>query len=339
MFESLNHFAKMLPVYLLGRGLISLAVIVASMVSTSWIVAATVAVGGTVLRGVLRQYQESIYEQELVNLYRDDIAGRLGIAPAEVTRAHLPEAAQDNDIIAQAIERQHSKSMISFLTSVIAGVATFAMVGSILPPATFTEYFSTALDLSKTTSGILSFFSTGIIAGTTGLIAHDGLEALIGAGTGVAKPSAHDMIVRIQRDVSEGHTISPQRAFEVIVVSNPTLDQKIRKQFGEPYTGMTNAEQVNAIQQLGRTQEMEVLAYGLSTGAVKPGHLAYMIGDVLPERAPKKGKAAEEATTLDLPMPSGERFVAKLGRAPRIQGRFVEAYQAENAAALTLGFK
>lgn len=341
LFDQIGDTLKMLKVYLLGRGFLSLAVIGAAGVASAFglgvaVPAAVVAFGGVALKAVTRWQKQSLYEQNMVDLYREDIAQSLGLNPGDVTRGHLKEAAKSNDVIDQALKRQRNISMVHFATSALAGVATFGLINfGILEVGR--EFFS---GFGETAGNLTRYFTMGTVAGVSSLMLHDGLDSAIGYQTGLNKAAAHDRILELDYDVRRGRGVSKEQVYGVLVAGNPELQQAIRKEFGRNYTSMKPMEQSEVMERIGVAQEMQVVAMDINARRVAPSHLAYMMNDAVACRhtdhvqmthLPTPARA-HAPTRTQAPLRS---HVESVGGKPRFtHDSFTARVNAERAAAL-----
>jgi hypothetical protein len=330
MKEFSNAFRTM-RVYLMGRGLLSLGVIGASLAGAAFPTvtilslapALVLAIGGAALSGFMRLHAQAKYENNMVDLYRDDIAEQLGKAPEEVTRSDLKEAAKSNDIIDQALKRQSRRNTIGFVTTALAAIATFGLITTIAPAA-LSSWMITTFALDGVVAKTISFASTGFVAAVAGLVVQDGLEAVIGKGTGLSKAAAHDLIFSMQRDVARGKSVTPEQAYGVLVAGDFNLQAAIARQFRKPYNAMNTREQRNVLKQVGVVREMQVIAADINSGAIEPGHLAFIIGDA-------KHMNMTEATRDEEPVRSSH--VEKLRLQERANGTFTERVSASRSGA------
>lgn len=334
IWDEFSGFFKTMRVYLLGRGLLSLAVLATTMGAAAlgfspFIPALVVAIGGGILNAGMRVHSQALYENSMIDLYREDIAIHLGIAPEQVTRAHLKEAARENEVIAQALTRQRRINIVSFSTSALAATVTlgllyFGLSESVGQTITefFGKYFKGAADFAR-------YASVGIVSGTSSLILHNGLEEAIGHGTGLSKAVAHDLIAAMDRDIKRGRSISPEQVYGVLVAEDPTLKQSIATRFGERFDKMLPLEQRATMDALGVTADMTEIANIITQGKVPPGRLAYMIHYSHPT---KKAQAAAQE-----PVPTRSNHVERLGLTPRDEARsHVERLAQQQTPALQL---
>ena len=327
IWDEMGNFLKTMRVYLLGRGFLSLTVFGASIVAPgSFVIPALIACGGLALSAMRRTYTQMLYEDQMADLYREDIAQHLGIAPQEVTRTHLKIAAQENEVIGQAIARQRRISIVSFFTSAIAAATTFGLIYFALAPEWIGEKLAGFFDVQSfgKMADFLRYASVGIVSGMSSLILHDGLEAAIGKGSGLNLAAAHDLIARMDRDVHRGRTISAEQVYGVLVAKDKQLDAAIRTQFHESFHAMNPTEQRRVLTTLGIAEEMDKVAGMITKGELPAGHLAYMIEDALRTYRPRE----TAATTA----PVRGQFVERLGLAPRADVSHVERVNASRQA-------
>lgn len=276
-------FLKKMRVYLLGRGIVSSAVILATFalpalgLQLTFVPALIIAAGGTLLNTAMRLYDQREYEEGMVNLYREDIASHLGKAPEDVTRADLSSAAEHNDVIAQALKRQRHKNIVAIATSALAGLTTFGLLYVGLAQHAVSRFFIE--QFGSETGNILRYASSGIVSSISGLIVHDGLEAAIGAGAGLTKAAAHDRIVALEHEIERGRSVTPEQVYSVIVASDPQVAEAIQNTFNESYNRMPPARQKEAMTRMNAAPDMQVLANAINEGRIRPGHLAYIAGD------------------------------------------------------------
>ncbi|MFM9889102.1 MAG: hypothetical protein ACKVOE_00445 [Rickettsiales bacterium] len=326
--DDIGGFLRWLKAYALGRGLLSTATLVATGISAALgfgiiIPAAVVAGGGAVLSIFSRMTRQSIYEDQMVELYRDDIALELGKAPADITRADLKEAAKSNEVLEQALERQKSKTRISIGTALLSAATTFGLV----------YFFGAAGGLHDMAVGALgkgfgfaaNLVGIGTVSGLTNLVLHDGLQAAIGYKTGVSKAAAHDMILAITYNLQRGHGVSATQVYGVLVAGDPALRRRIAQQFGRDYASLPPSVQSKVLEKIGVDEVMQQLADDINHGA-SPGHLAYLIGETFHAARPVASNDEE---------PTRTSFVERLGLAPRHATTHAERTDAARSNAQT----
>lgn len=310
--DDISGFLQWLKAYALGKGLLTTATLAATGISMALgvgiiIPALVVTLGGVALNIFSRLTRQAIYEDQMVALYRDDIAAELDKAPADITRADLKEAAKSNEVLEQALERQKSKTRISIGTAILSAATTFGLV----------YFFGAAGGLHQWAVGhlgpifgsITNLVGIGTVSGITGLVLHDGLSTAIGQHTGVRKAAAHDMILGIQAELQRGRGVSATQVYAVLVAGDAALDSQIAKEFGHRYLQLRPAQQREVLARVGVAETMQQLADDINHGQTSPGHLAYLIGETSHlQRQP----AADDTTA-----PARSSFVERLGLAPR----------------------
>lgn len=328
LFDDIGDFLKALRVHLFGKGIMTLAVLAASFAAPllgSWVLP-MVAIGGVVLTAVNRFYREGLYQDRMVNLYRDDIARELGIQPEEVTRAHLKEAAKTNDVIDQALTRMHHKTWMAIGTAVLASTVTWLLVGGI----GMEKIQAVAHDLlggigGNTLAGLASYIGVTTVSATSSLVLKDGLRLAL-----IANPKhsgcAHDHIVDMQQDIAHGRAVTKEQVYSIIVDANPQVRTTITKRYRESFDHMTPAERNSVLQEIGLGSQMQNLADQINRGALKPAQLAYLVDDAIhPDRRP------------DVPAPEQREeargsFVDRLRVAPRAEQSYREQVNAQRSA-------
>ncbi len=299
---------RVMKAFLLGRGLLTLGVIgtwaIANAIGVGVLVpAAIAAIGGLAFSGFMRITNQAVYEDQMVNMYRDGIAQQLGIDPKDVTRANLRDAAKHNDVIDQALQRQSHKSWISFGTSALAAAATVGLIALGAPQAI------AGLFGSGTAGTALGYASFGIVSTISSLIVHDGLQTFIGHKTGVSKAAAHDRIFEMERGLARGWGVSKEQVYGALVAGNTSLQATIAQEFGKPFASMRPSEQGDVLDKIGVADEMLAIAAEINAGRMRPSNLAFMMNEAMPR--PNKPLVVNDNDT------PRRNHVAALGRGAR----------------------
>lgn len=304
---------RVMKAFLLGRGLLTAAIIGAWAVTGGGLaVSVAVGIGGALFSGFMRYTNHRIYEDQMTDMYREGIAQQLGIDPTQVTRVHLKEAAKTNDVIDQALARQRSISMVSFVTSGLAAAASLVLLTVPFGGATLPDMLGTTfrgMESLGIFATALSYASTGIIAGVSSLLLHDTLEVVIGRKTGLNKVAAHDRIVDMERGIARGWGVSKEQVYGALVAGNPTLQTSIAQEFGKPYASMRPAQQTEVLASIGVAEEMHAIASEINAGRMRPANLAFMMNEAMPRAS--KPRAVNDNDT------PRRNHVAALGRPAR----------------------
>lgn len=316
MFDLLKDTFRTLKVYLLGKGILTLGVFAAAGIASAMgvgmlIPAMAVGIGGALLTTADRLYQQKLYETDMVDLYRNDLAQQLGKAPEDVTRADLKEAAKENDVIAQALRRQRQRSILSIGTAILSGAVSIGLiVGFGLDSQKLQNLANGTLwDALKP---IANFISIGTVGGLTGLILHNGLGDAIGYGTGIHKAAAHDLITMLDSRIKRGLPVAREEVYAVIVAANPSLEQGIVREYGKSYHVMTRAQKEVVMHDARLAQPIDDIARAISDHRIHAGYLAFAANDprlaTLPKATPLHVEEVQQKPG---------RFVELLGLSPR----------------------
>lgn len=308
--EQIGNRLRDIGAFLFGRGLVSFATITAGVIGALTGVgfilpALSVAIGGTILNSAMALRSQRIYEDQMVGLYRNEIAATLGVDSSRVTRTHLHAMAKHNDVIGQAITRQHRRTFIDIATGVLAGATTFGLlyVGLVHTslPGLLVEH------LGHVFGSILSIFSMGIVSAAVNLTVNDGLGYAIGRRTGVQKAGTHDRILRMEWQVRRGRPVTAEQVFDVLVASDPALAQTMRRQFGEGYSSMSPRQRQQILNASGLAGDMGTIATAINNGNVRPSSLAFLFDRKFVT------KIAEAAAANEAANPARASFVERVG--------------------------
>ena len=270
--------------------------------------AAIVAASGAVLfNGLSRLGEQRAYENDMLNLYRNEIAHDLGRNPRGLTRDDLYEAAKTNDVLGQALRRQQHKTNIAVASELVAAIVTVASVGI------FGAVNLLKSGITKTLGNFATYFiGVGTVSTLSTLFVQNGVDMLIGHVTGVSKAGAHDRIMELQRGLEKGIAATPEKTYGVLVAGEPQLAAIIAKQFHKPYSKMTPVQQQVVIERMGVSDAIRDLTQQINDGSTTPGKLAFLMG----EEHHLLRKAVKEHATETHTKPehvSGKGFVERLG--------------------------
>lgn len=320
--------------YFLGKALLAATVAGASsLFGVSILVPAMLIVGGGLALRTYRRFTEiSHYKQQMVDLYREDIAAQLGIAPEMVGVENLKEAAKGNDVIAQALARQRTKNFIELGTSLLAATVTFGLLFSFGDTGQFHDFIRNDLGLSNFLGSAVNFIGLSTVGGISGLIFHDALGLAIGAKTGTIKAAAHDLILEMENNLRHGRPISREQVYGVLVAANPQLQEAITTRFQKSYSWMNAAEQSRVLHILGIADTLDNLAQQVNRGEIRPGRLAYLMDDHALSSTRRvelsRGELTHASTDIspaaDISTSEPRSFVERVGPRPQGQSSFVE---------------
>lgn len=328
IFDHIGNTLKALRVFLLGKGVMTLAVAVASVVATTTgisLLLPIVAIGGVVITAAARFYRENLYQNDMVNLYRDDLAQQFGIPPEDVTRSHLKEAARSNDVIDQALKRIRMKTWVGIGTAALASAITVGLVGALGVDRMLQE---------SVPSAMAGFVGVTTVAGLSGLVFNHGLRVALGYGTSYGKAAAHDRIQQMDDRVRHGRAVTKEQVYGVMVAADSKLQESILHRFGKRWRHMHPHERTMVLNDVGVAADMQVIADQINRGEIRPGKLAYLLEDAY---AMANDPAAPPAAATGENMPqkavAPSRFVERIGRDTRpVTQSYVEQIKAERLA-------
>ena len=310
MFNDFTAYLRQLKVYAFGQGMLSIAMFVAVGVSAAFGISAmlpalVVGIGGTLLTAVDRIYNQSLYKDRMVDAYRSGLALQFGIDPQDVTREHLYEATKVNHVIAQELEKQHKKTILTIGTAVLSGIVSIALIGMFgmgkVLNGLAQESFTGAM------APLAQFIGMGTVSTITGLVLHKGLDAVIGHSAGLDTRDPNDLILKMHHQVERGQPVSREQVYDIVVANDTALGHTIRNRFHKSYNRLSYAQQEQVLQVFGMAKTMDQLAVAINQKQMQPGQLAFMINDL------RTNEAALEQAETTVPAVS---FVQKLGFKP-----------------------
>lgn len=338
-----KEFVAGVTKYAFGKGLVSLGVMAATFISGGTAAAAIwPVVAGFVAWKMYRLYDGyTTYKDRMLDLYRDEIGREIGIDPAAVTREHLRVAAhgdavlgiEPNAIIAEALDRQRGWALLSFCTALLSAGTTLALL-SFGMEGTVGQFISEIIPGELTRKA-----SIAALSGLSGLIVHNGLDAVIGQSLGYFRATAHDRIALIARQKAYGVKVTPQQVFDVFLAANPEFAKQVSRSFNKGITGFTATEKKKAMQSIGVTEAMQELADQINKGELSPGTLAFELdsthaaqalgraGAVTYDRTPQQEKTQEAAVAEEPTTRFTDRVTSRAAHTS-----FVDAEQARRDA-------
>lgn len=268
--------------YAFGKGLVTLGVMLATFAS-----------GGPVLWPVVvgfvawKSYRlfsgYNDYKDDMLKIYRSEIAQQLGCDESAVTRDHLRMMArgdavlgiEPNPIIAEALDRRRGMALLSFCTALLSATVTGLLLGVNAQGALEGPVSKFLADYLPNIGDFATKASVGTISALSGLIVHNGLDAVVGQSLGYFRATAHDRIALIARQKEYGVKVAPQQIFDVFLAANPTFARQVSTNFNKGITGFTAAEKMAAMKSIGVVDAMQELANQINNGELKAGTLAF----------------------------------------------------------------
>ena len=310
----LGRFTRDLKTYLLGKGVVSTAVFVASFLSSGTLLPYAMVIGGVALQTFFSLRSNWRYQDDMTNRYREEISMQLGLDPAQVTRAHLRLVAYGNEeagipgnrILAQAIERRGRKSWLNFGAALLAGATTLGML-------TLGMDVVAASLLADHVGGFMQRFGVGAVAMLSGLVVQNSVEFFVGRAHGITAPSAHDQILALERQRQRGRAITPAQIFSVVIAADPTMDIIVQQTTGKSFAQLNANEKARALKAIDTNGEMQRLAGQINRGELLMTEIPFVLFDggasgAAPPRTPDPvGGTAPQHSFTDRVRPHGPR--------------------------------
>jgi len=246
-------------------------------------------------------------KNNLTDLYRDDIAARLGKEPGKVTVDDLEAEAEHNRTIKAELQRAKKQRNFGVPLAVVATLASFALVLVALPAAL------TALSIPALT-GIGGFLIKAAVSMAGYYAVKTPLQKWGNDRFGLLSETPNDRIFEIQRAREQGETVTPEQVLGVFAKANEKVDALIAERMGKPFDQLTPEERTQAVQALGDTLPLMKLTEDLNTGKVRATQLAFAAEGEFPIalRRPESPATPDE-TGLGMAQQINARFQERLG--------------------------
>lgn len=327
MIEGTGNTLKELGVYLASRGLVMTAAIGATLFGVAAnppVLAAVLGISiGVNMFMRVREMRNNL--STMANVYRNEISSQLGIAPEQVTRAHVHTLAYGdaergiapNPILKNEIDREWKKTWLGLGTSLLSAAAAFVMVG---------YGFNTVMrDMVAGGTQVPTWIlgsGVGLVTGVSGLVLNNGLDLAILNTTSLGKYTLHDRIARLDRDVSRGRAVTPERVFSFYVAVDEKLGKAITQRFGKGYDYLPEKTKTLVIQQMGAMSDMVQIADDLNHKRISPGAMAFVLtGQTQVQSASIKREVQAEEQQPEL---TRGNFAERVGQRSRPELSFAE---------------
>lgn len=314
-----------LRMYLLGRGIVTTVAIGASVVSSGLFGAAAATalapalgvalLGGVVLNAFMRLREMRYNQDQMANIYRDEIASQFGIAPGDVTREHVHTLAYGderrgiapNPILRDEIDREWNKTWLKVATSSLAAMAGYGLVQFGLASGV-SEMLTSSLGGIGTA---LSVASVSIVTGLTGLFLNNGLDFAVQQATTLGDVTLHDRIAKMNHEIARGKGVTKEQVFGLFVAADTNLHTRVLRQFGRSYDVLPQKVKTEFIASLGLGERMQAIAEDLNQGRIQAGSVAFILNgqrsDSVPSMRAQVQAQASEPLVREEPQPEQER--------------------------------
>lgn len=282
------HWVKGRAMYMAGRGLLSMALILAASYMpftvglTPFSMVAVAATG--LLQGALIWRDQRRHEDRLLQEYRGEVAAKLGRDPAQVTVGDLhtvangaPEAGlESNPVISEAINHNSKKQLVRMMTTVVSAILTFGglllFAGAVIPGVesvaqSYADLIGSANPIQVVGAMLVSGTGMGIVNGMLDRVAEPILR--------LNKKPANHYIREIRKAMKRNKLIAQEQVFGVFVAADSVLSNVIKEAYGKDYHKLSSAEQSEAMAYFGSDYHLAELTDDLNNRQIEADELAF----------------------------------------------------------------
>ncbi len=228
----------------------------------------------TALSAALTQMSYNYKLHNIGQLYSEELEAKLGKPAGKLKDKDLEIIAKGdpsrgieaNKTIADALKKARRNRNIGVVLSVIASLASFALVNVAIGAEMFSGMNGASATIAEMATGVVSYN-----------MIKEPLKWITGRVLGLHKDTAHDRISDIERDHEKGKTISREQVFDVFVKASPELDAMIKLQYGKNYDdlGLSARQQITAA--LGPMIQLDRMVEGINSGRFNATELAFTV--------------------------------------------------------------
>lgn len=290
MMDDVKHYAKYAGLWLTTRGIISLAVLAATMgfgVSGYAIPLITLPIG-LGMATYLTFDRSSYLKTRMKNAYKLELAATLGKDPQEVTVEDLTRVAEGdksvklpgNAILREQLDSIDNHRTLSLLSTVgaigIAALAFFAIITSnstaiIDAIQNFVQPLADNLPVKDPKIFAAGMLASGISFTSDHILHHFGNHAF-----GLNKHTTYEAIHEMKRLQREGVEINPEQVLGVFVSRDPLLQQHIVANYGAAYDDLPLLLQTEILTGLDQRNLIINVTEKINAGKVSPNELAFL---------------------------------------------------------------
>lgn len=245
----------------------------------------------TLLQSVIIWRDQKQHEERLTQDYRDEIAGKLNLSPAQVKVHDLHTVANGdpemglpgNDVLKEDINRSGWHQLMR-LGATIASAAVMLTAFLLIPESTMTW-------ITHGYQQVLQTITFGLLGSSEGHIWQP-VSAMLFSGIGMSilnnlfdygfeyvagmnQRTTAAYIRDIRTDISKGKDISYEQVFSVFVAADKVLANTIKQEFGNAYEQLKPIEQAQALLKYGKHYPIVELTDKLNSRVIEPNELAF----------------------------------------------------------------
>ncbi|MDX1975414.1 MAG: hypothetical protein SFT92_07035 [Rickettsiales bacterium] len=205
--------------------------------------------------------------KEIKNLYRDELAAKLRKSKDDLTDKDLQVLAkgdpakgiQQNHTIAEALDKSRKKRNLGVVLSVVASLASLAVVGALGFPHPTLIQFAANIAIGL---GAYHLVKKPMHWVADKIFGHD-------------KVTANDKIMEMEKELEAGKSISREQVFSVFVSANPQLDEYIMAQLGRSYNALNIEDKRRVADSMGTAMNIQQFSDAINNGQVNVTELAF----------------------------------------------------------------
>jgi len=242
------------------------------------------------LSGAMNYIEYKTKKSELLELYQDEIASKLGKSVEKTTVKDLETLAYGspergipaNGILAEELKKQKEDANLGIAVTLISVFATVLVLGLVSAALSSGGVLAAGASLlGHSTLPLLSWGGAGqaLVKGLIGFSCHKLLEQPVKmAGEslfGIEGLSTHERIEELINDRAAGKNLSKEQVLGVFLSANKELQEFVKQQFGEEYDKLTMPIKQKIVETFEQFVPIGQVTESLNSGRVRITELAF----------------------------------------------------------------
>ncbi len=290
MLDDLKHYTKYAGLWLTTRGVVSLAILTATVgLGMSGYFAPLIALPiGLATATYLHSDRANYLKTRVKNAYKLEIAATLGIDPKAVTLEDMLRVAEGdkeagvtaNPVLQEQLQRIDKHKFLSDITSAtaigIAMVSFLAILGGGFEHILegwkgLLEPLASNLPVSNQAVFAAGTLASGISFASDYAIHKAGMGIM-----GLNERTTYDMVQNLKRLRRVGKTITPEQVLEVFVSRDPALAKAIQDTFEAPYGALTQEQRISVLAVYDKKHLITNMVAKINAGRLSPNELSFV---------------------------------------------------------------
>jgi hypothetical protein len=210
----------------------------------------------------LTQMDYNHKKNNLKELYKDELAAKLGKPKDKVTVSDLELLAKQNGTLGAELKRSKKQRNFGVVVSFLASMAAVGAVGMI--PAIAAGAAVTAV--IHMVVGVAAYH-----------IIKDPIHKVADKLFNIDEKTTNDHIVAIERDREAGKVISREQVLSAFVQANPEIDRLIVANYGKHFDDLAVADKQRAAQDLNQMIPLDKMTLDINSGRINVMELAFAV--------------------------------------------------------------